>query len=253
MTRLVLHNVSARYEGALALEQASLEAEAGRVVAMVGPNGAGKSTLLRLAGGLLIPETGSVALDGQPLATLSDRARARRIAYLAADQAVAWSLQVERLVALGRATFLQPLRRLSERDTDAITQAMRTADIAHLADRRVDTLSSGERARAQLARVLATRADVVLLDEPIAALDPRHQLRVMDIVRAIAKQGALVIMAIHALDLAVRYADEIVVMADGHIRASGPAGTSLSPDLLAEVFGICIDGGLQPNSARLID
>lgn len=253
MTRLEMRDVSARYEGALVLDQASLEATAGNVVALVGPNGAGKSTLLRLAGGLLAPDAGTVELDGQAIDTLSDRMRARRIAYLAADQAIAWSLQVDRLVALGRAPYLQPLRQLSRSDKDAIAQAMQTADITHLAERRVDTLSSGERARAQLARVLATRADVVLLDEPIAALDPRHQIRVMDIVRAVARQGKLVIMAIHALDLAVRYADEIVVMADGHIRANGPAGTSLSPDLLAEVFGICIDGGLQPNSARLID
>jgi len=253
MTRLELSGVDAQYEGSPVLREASLLAEAGQVVALVGPNGAGKSTLLRCACGLLTPTAGQVRLDGEMISVLSDRERARRIAYLAADPSVAWSLEVERLVALGRAPFLQPLRQLSEADTTSVDRAMEAADIIHLKGRRVDTLSSGERARVHLARVLATDADLILLDEPIAALDPRHQLRVMEIVRASASKGAIVILAIHALDLAVRYADQIVVMDDGRIRAQGRANEALSAQLLAEVFGILVDGGLKPNPAQLID
>lgn len=253
MSQLELSGLSARYDDAPVLHEASLSAGAGQVVALVGPNGAGKSTLLRCAGGLLAPSRGQALLDGQAITALADRDRARRIAYLAADQSVAWSLEVERLVALGRAPFLQPLRQVSAEDEAAITSAMKAADITHLTGRRVDSLSSGERARVHLARVLATGADLILLDEPIAALDPRHQLRVMEIVRGSARQGAIVIMAIHALDLAVRYADHVVVMDEGRIRAQGRAEEALSAELLAEVFGIAVEGGLKPSAARLID
>ena len=253
MSQLELSGLSARYDGTPVLHQASLSADARHVVALVGPNGAGKSTLLRCAGGLLAPSQGQALLDGQAITTVTDRDRARRIAYLAADQSVAWSLEVERLVALGRGPFLQPLRQMSVEDEAAITSAMEAADITHLTGRRIDSLSSGERARVHLARVLATGADLILLDEPIAALDPRHQLRVMEIVRASARQGAIVIMAIHALDLAVRYADHVVVMDEGRIRAQGSAREALSAELLADVFGIAVEGGLKPSAARLID
>ena len=253
MTMLTLEAVTARYASGGGLTNLSLSGEAGEVIALVGPNGAGKSMLLRIAAGLQAVESGEVRVAGQPLAGFTDRQRARQIAFLAADQNLAWPLQSERLVALGRTPYLQPLRAMGDEDQAAITGAMVRCDVETFASRRVDSLSSGERARVHLARVLATQAPVVLLDEPIAALDLRHQIRVMEIVRQAASQGALVIMAIHALELAARYADRVVVLDEGVMQADGPPAEAFQPDILARVFGVRIEGGLAASSAQLID
>jgi len=253
MTRLTLDDISLNYGDRAALENVSLDLEGGALVALVGPNGAGKSTLLRICGGLLDASRGSIRLDDAPLGEVTLAKRARTIAYLAPDGRSAWPMSVRRIVALGRAPYLKPLRALSDEDETQIDTALARAGIAHLADRSFATLSSGERARVLLARALATQADVLLLDEPTAALDPQHQLAVMGILKAEAERGVLVILAAHALDLVARYSDQVVLLEQGHIIADGPAQDSLSEAHIARVFGVSAPGGIKPTELELSD
>lgn len=244
MTRLDFDRVDFCYGDRLVMRRTQLQLEGAGLVALVGPNGAGKSTLLRLAAGLLRPGRGEVRLDGRPVAAMSDRDRARTIGYLAPDGRAAWPMTVRHLVGLGRAPWRKPLRALSDADEAAIGRAMALTGIASLADRRFDTLSSGERARTLIARTLAGETPLLVLDEPTAALDVRHQLGVMEILREAAGSGTQVLVAVHALDLAARFADRVVVIAPGGIVADGPPEQALSESVVAEVFGVRAPGGI---------
>jgi iron complex transport system ATP-binding protein len=253
MTTLTLDRIELNYGPRQALRDVSLAFPAGQVTALVGPNGAGKSSLLRVCAGLAEPAAGEVRLGQCAIGSLSDVERAKRLAFLPADGRSAWPLVARRIVALGRAPFLKPLRGLSAADEDAIDLALDRAEARHLADRPFNTLSSGERARILIARTLATQADVLLLDEPVAALDLNHQLAVMEIARHQAEQGGLVIMAIHALDLVARFADRVVLIQDGSIQADGSAEDALSEENVRRVFGVVAPGGVKPTPLSLTD
>ncbi len=208
--------------------------EGGALIGVIGPNGAGKSTLARAILGL-VPIAGTVAIDG----TQPARAElARRIAYLPQGQALHWPVSVERLVALGRLPHLGPLSRLSEADRSAIDRAMALADVAHLRDRVATELSGGERARALLARALAVEAPALVVDEPLASLDPGHQIEVMELLRRQADGGTLVIAVLHDLTLAARYCDRLLLLDHGRLVADGSATEVLTEQRLAEVYGI---------------
>ena len=250
MSVISLEAVSLSYGERPALDAVSLEVRPGEVTALAGPNGAGKSSLLRLAAGLIPPRSGAVRLKTEPMAALSPRARARAIAYLPPDGRSAWPITARRLAALGRAPFLKPLRALSAADEAAVDRALERAGATAFADQPVDQLSSGERARVMIARALAGEAEALLLDEPTAALDPRHQLAVMEIARAEAARGAAVLIAAHALDLIAAYADRAVLMQDGGVRADGPPEAVFTPALLEEVFGVTAPGGIAPSPLR---
>jgi len=248
MTGFDLTSVAAGYRDKPVLQDISLSARGGEFIALAGPNGSGKSTLIKVLAGLIAPLAGDVELDGQPLGVIPVRDRSRRIAYMPPEGRAVWPLVVRRAVTLGRMPHLKPLTRLSTRDAEAVEHALERTGAADLADRRLDALSSGERARVMLARVLATEADVLLLDEPTAALDPRHQIAVMDVLRAEAERGALVIVAAHALDLAARWCSRVVLMDSGRIAADGrPAGV-LDEANLKTVFGASPPGGVLPNA-----
>lgn len=251
MTGLYLQQAQCRYDEAIALHPVDLAFETGQLTALVGPNGAGKSSLLRLCAGLADPSPGQVRLGEDGLADLSPHARARRIAFLPADGRSAWPMTVRRIVGLGRTPYLKPLRSFTQADETAIDHALAETETEHLAGRRFDTLSSGERARVLLARVLATRAEVLVLDEPTAALDPKHQLAVMEIAQAAARSGRIVLVAAHALDLVARYSDRVLLMSQGHVIADGSPAESLSEDRVREVFGVEAPGGIEPTGLRL--
>ncbi|WP_203293942.1 ABC transporter ATP-binding protein [Maricaulis parjimensis] len=250
MTTLSLQDLRFGYGERRLIDGLDLDFPAAGLTALVGPNGAGKSTCLKLAAGLLEPATGHVSLDGVHLSTLSPRERARRIGYLPPDGRSAWPMTVEAVVALGRVPWRKPLRQLSPEDQTAIEAAMEQTGVAALADRRVDSLSSGEQARVLIARTLAGEGDVLVLDEPTAALDIHHQLVVMDMLKQAATSGRHVLLAVHALDLAARYADRVIVLANGKVRADGPPGQALSEAVVSEVFGIRAPGGIQPTPLR---
>ena len=203
----------------------------GRVTAVLGPNGAGKSTLVKAAAGLVTPDRGQVRLGGSDVATLEPRARARAIGYLPQDAVVHWNILVSEVVALGR----MPHVASPAEDAAAIARALAETDTAHLAQRPVAELSGGERARVLLARVLAGQPSWLLVDEPLASLDPAHQFDLLDRLRAVAQAGAGVVMVLHDLAHAARIADDVLVLDAGRLVA-----TALTSAVVAEVFGVTV-------------
>lgn len=210
----------------------SLSMMPGELVALVGPNGAGKTSLIQAVCGLLKPDAGRVWLDGADLSTLGPRERAKALAYLPQDGTVAWNLPAIEVVALGSG-FLQ---------TDGAhvhaMAALEEVEAAALADRGVAELSGGERARVLLARVLASEAGMILADEPVAGLDPEGQLLVLERLKARAGAGQTVVASLHDLSLAARFADRVIVMDQGEVRADGSPAGALDTAVLRDVFGL---------------
>jgi iron complex transport system ATP-binding protein len=204
----------------------------GELAAIVGPNGAGKTTLVRALAGLL-PAGGRVIVEGHDRLTALQRAR--RIAYLPQGHAFHWPMAVADVVALGR---LPHGAGFSPADHAAVRSAMERMGVVGFAGRPVTSLSGGERARVALARALAVGAPILLADEPVAALDPRYRLLVMETLRESASEGGSVVVVLHDLALAARYADRIIVMNEGRVVAEGVPRDVLSDELLREVFGV---------------
>jgi iron complex transport system ATP-binding protein len=223
--------VEVRYDTRIAVRCTSVELEPGTLVALVGPNGAGKSTLLRALAGL-VAHTGTVSWRGAPLTRLDARARARTIAYLPQDPPVHWPLAAREVVALGRLPHRAYGAEASAADAAAIAGAMRRTDTLAFAARSVQRLSVGERARVLLARALAVEAPVLLVDEPIAMLDPYHQLDVMRTLRGYAAGGTaeprLAVAVLHDLGLAARFCDRVLLMNDGAVVGDGEPDETLS-------------------------
>ena len=215
-----------------------LDFGAGALVGVIGPNGAGKSTLARALLGLIALSGGSVAIDSTDIAELAPSRIARRIAYLPQGQELHWPLSVERLVGLGRLPHLAPFSRIGAVDQAAIDAAMRETGILPLHDRIANELSGGERARVMLARALATEAAALIVDEPLASLDPGHQIEVMTLLAGRARAGALVIVILHDLAAAARYCDRLVLLHEGKVAGDGKPGEVLSDEALAAVYGI---------------
>lgn len=211
----------------------------GELVALVGPNGAGKSTLLKLAAGLLKPSNGVVALDGRATGDWSATERAARVAWLPQVRPVAWNLRGEDLVALGRyASGAGVYARLDEAGKQAVDRAMERMSAGHLRGRGVNELSGGEVARLHVARILASEAHVLLLDEPAAALDIEHQIGLMDVLSEEVASGRTVLVAVHDLDLAARYCGRMVVLHQGRIVRDAAPAVALGEDVLADVFHV---------------
>jgi iron complex transport system ATP-binding protein len=234
---LVVNGLSADLGGRPVLRDVSFAAPAGKVVGLIGPNGAGKTTLLR-AICQLTPARGEAAWNGQRLDRMAARERATMLAYLPQGQTVHWPLGVRRLVELGRLPRLGALSQPAAVDAAAIDAAMVAADVAHLAERDVLTLSGGERARVLLARALAVEAPVLLADEPTASLDPYHVLEIMRLLRRTAEAGKLVIMVMHELSLVARFCDHVVLINNGRKVAEGAPGQVLTTERLRDVYRI---------------
>lgn len=235
---LTAQHLGVALSGRAVLHDVSLALQPGHLVALVGPNGAGKTTLLRALAGLL-PSSGAIQVGGDALSSLSLRERARRFGYLPQGHVVHWPLDVKDVVALGRYPHgATDPGRLSPDDEAAVLRAMQATDVTGFAARRVTELSGGERSRVALARVLAVEAPIVLADEPTASLDPRYQLDVMTNLRDVADAGVLVILVTHDLGLAARFADTVLVMADGRMVAQAPPAEALSDRIMADVFRV---------------
>lgn len=212
--------------------------EPGQLIGVIGPNGAGKSTLAHAILALIRPDMGRVTIDGADAARIRRADLARSIAYLPQGQALHWPLTVERLVALGRLPHLAPFSRIGAADRAAIDRAMAQADVTGLRDRIATELSGGEQARALLARALAVEASALIADEPLASLDPGHQIEVMSLLKAQAQRGALVIAVLHDLTMAARFCDRLLVIDKGRLLAEGTPREVLTPELLSLVYGV---------------
>ncbi len=238
MVTLSVEGLRARLGSADVLHGIDATIAPGALVGVIGPNGAGKSTLARAMLGLIRPAAGQVTLDGTPVLSLSRAALARRIAYLPQGQTVHWPVTVERLVALGRLPHLAPFSAIADADRDAIDRAIARADILPLRDRVATELSGGERARVLIARALAVEAPALVVDEPLAALDPGHQLQLMDLLKAEAAAGSLVVAVLHDLAMAARYCDRLLLIHQGRLVADGAPADVLTPDILSDCYNI---------------
>lgn len=235
---LAMSEAVARLGGRTVLGDVSLSVQAGEFVAIVGPNGAGKSSVIRAFAGLL-PLSGGVArLGGDDVAALSPRERAARAAYLPQERRIAWNLPAVEVAGLG-APFLA-----ADEAMVRARRALAEVEADHLAGRGVAEMSGGERARVLLARALATGAAALMLDEPIAGLDPEAQLMVLERLRARADAGQAVLASLHDLPLAARFADRVAVLDHGSVAADAVPMAALAPDILQRVFGL---------SARWVD
>jgi iron complex transport system ATP-binding protein len=235
---LRIDNLGVTLSGRTVLDDISATLCPGRVTAILGPNGAGKSTLIKTAAALIRPSAGTVRLGDRDVAALDPRERARAIGYLPQDASVHWNIAAAEIVALGRAPHRSPFAAPGPHDHEAVARAMAATETAHLADRRVNHLSGGERARVLLARVLAGEPDWLLADEPLAGLDPRHQLDILDRLGEVARQGRGVAIVLHDLLHAGRVADDVLLLKEGRVLASGEAAAVLTPENLRTAFEI---------------
>lgn len=248
---LSVEHVSVTLRGQPALRDVTTRFERGRVTALLGPNGAGKSTLLNCLAGLRRPDSGRAQIDGVDVLSLDRRARARRIGLLPQGGEVHWDIDVSALVALGRFPHRGRWGETAA-DVAAVSRAMAATDVSQFAGRLATRLSGGERSRALLARVLAGEPEWLLADEPLASLDPSHQLDVLDRLRDVAAQGAGVILVLHDLSHAARVADEVVLLREGRVVAHGARDEVLVADHLRSTFGIDVHIGAAVGGDRFV-
>jgi len=241
MSLLIANNLSLSLGKKSVVEQMNIHASAGEFVGLIGPNGAGKSSLLRMLAGLIKPNTGEINLAHHNSMASIDKipvkTRARFLSYLAQHETPAWPLSVKNVVALGRSPWSSAATTSAEDET-AINNALAMTDVESLAERPVTELSGGELQRALLARVFAGNPNLILADEPIVALDVYHQLHIMELLQSHAQQGGAVIAALHDLSLASRFCTRLVLMNHGKLVAEGEPVNVLTPQNLAQVYGI---------------
>ena len=236
-----LKRLTIGYPGLTVLRELELRVEPGEVLAVVGPNGVGKSTLVRAASGALRPMAGSVEIGGRRLHELTPAQRARMVSVVPQASNLPPAFTALDVVILGRTPYLGWLGSEGELDRRLAAEAMDRTETLGLAQRRVGELSGGEQQRLLIARALAQGAPVMLLDEPTAHLDLRHQDRVLKLVRRLTnEQGLSVLLALHDLNLVARYADRVALLSDGRVRKIGQPQAVLTPQELAPVYGIQI-------------
>ena len=238
MTELIATDLDYSVKGAGLVRSASFQLAPRDFIAILGPNGAGKTSLIRAALGLEKPTGGSATLKGQETHRISPIERARSIAYLPQVRPLAWPNIVRDVVALGRYSHGATIGRLKAKDREAVDKAIIDCDLSDLADRNADALSGGELARMHCARALAAKAPLLIADEPTAALDPRHQFRILDLIGQYVAQGGGALVVLHDIQLAARYASRLIWMKDGKIVADGSPRDTLTAERLNDVYGI---------------
>lgn len=236
---LEARSITLAYGDRAVVDSLDLTVAAGQITAIVGANGCGKSTLLRALARLLTPRTGSVTLDGAALHRQPAKQVARVLGLLPQNPIAPEGIAVADLVGRGRHPHQRAWSPWSRRDDEAVAAALDATDTTHLADRPVDELSGGQRQRVWIALALAQETDILLLDEPTSFLDVAHQIDVLDLLTDLNhRHGTTIVMVLHDLNLAARYAHQLIAMRDGRIRAAGPANEILTSELVHAVFGL---------------
>ncbi len=227
-----------RYRGAAspALNNVDCQVAGAELVAVVGPNGSGKTTLVRALLGLLPLEAGSVLVDGRPVGTWSRAALARVVGVVGQQEEAVFRLTVRETVMLGRYAHLGPLAAPRQADLDAVTAALQRCDIVELADRPIDSLSGGEWKRVRVARALAQEPRALVLDEPTASLDIRHEMELFELVRQLVNGGIAGLVITHHLNRAGRFADRVLLLDRGAVIANGTPHAVMNRETLSRVF-----------------
>lgn len=238
------HQLSAQaitlaYGDRIVVDDLQLDIAAGKITAIVGANGCGKSTLLRALARLITPREGQVVLDGASLQSRPSKEIARTLGLLPQRPVAPEGIVVADLVGRGRHPHQKMLARWSARDYEAVASALEATGISDLAERSVDELSGGQQQRVWIAMALAQETDILLLDEPTTYLDVAHQIDVLDLLADLNRdRGTTIVMVLHDLNLAARYADELVAVVDGRVHAIGDPADVITADLVRQVFGL---------------
>lgn len=235
---LEARELSMGYAQSLIIDTLNLTIPCGQVSAIVGPNGCGKSTLLAGLARLHKPSSGSVLLDSKAIGSQPSREVARRLALLPQDASAPDGLTVSELIRFGRQPHQSLLRQWSEEDQAIVDAALVAADLVELADRPLESMSGGQRQRAWLAMAIAQTTPLLLLDEPTSALDLGHQIEVFELIRELAAAGKTIVMVVHDLSSACRYADHLIAMHQGRIVASGSPNDIVTPQLVERLYGV---------------
>ena len=237
MSLLKVEGLTVQRGARTVLRDVSFALGGGEFIGLLGPNGAGKSTLIKAMLGLLSAK-GSIAVGGCDLQALTPAERAKLMAYLPQERDVAWDLLTEAIVALGRIPHSRPMQPLGAEDERAIAAAMAQTGVLHLRGRSIAEISGGERNRVLIARALAQNAPLLFADEPVAGLDPAHQIASMALFSALADRGCTVLMTLHELHLAARWCRRILLLDKGSLVADGAPADVLTPERLASVYGV---------------
>lgn len=222
----------------------------GRVTALIGPNGCGKSTVLRVLGRQLRPLAGRATIDGVDVGAMSARSFARKVSFLPQQPVVPEGITVGELIGFGRYPFTGAFAALSDADHRAVAAAAERVGVAELLDEPATSLSGGQRQRAWIAMTVAQGARTLLLDEPTTYLDPAHQLETLELVRGLNGEGRTVVMVLHDMTHAARFADHVIAMSGGRIVAAGDAAAVLTRGLVREVFGVECVMARDPDTGR---
>ena len=246
---LRIESATLGYPGRPVLSGVTLEVRPGEIVALIGPNGAGKSTLVRAASGVLRPSAGRIDVDGEDIANLPFTARAKLVAVVPQAAQMPEEFSVLETVRMGRTAYLGWLGRESRDDEAAVIEAMRRTQIQAFESRRLGELSGGERQLVLVARALAQSSRYLLLDEPTAHLDLRHETAILELVKDLAHRDGLgVLIALHDLNLAARHADRVALLAAGGLRAIGPPLEVLTENALGAAYGVPVNISRDPST-----
>ncbi len=246
MSELIASALTRRVRDTTLIENASFKLSQGELVVLLGPNGSGKTSLIQTSLGLSAPTAGRAILDDHDTRYMSPIKRAKTLAYLPQMRPLAWPGYVYDVVALGRFAHGVTLGKLGSEDAAAVERALTDCDLTALARRQVHTLSGGELARMHCARAFVAQTPLLIADEPTAALDPRHQFRIMDLIAAYVRDGGGALVVLHDVQLAARYASRLIWMQRGCIVADGPPDETLDADRLRQIYGVdaSVDGKL---------
>lgn len=251
---LLLENIWFSYRTGFRIQGLDLEVGKGTLVSILGPNGCGKSTLLRLLSGLLLPEKGNISLHGQPLQSYSTRQLASVLSVIPSENHFEFPFRVREVVEMGRFPRTSRWSRLDARDREAVDRALVQTETIELAERSIAELSSGERQRVLLARALAQQPSVLLLDEPNAHLDVKHQISTFRLLRDLKReQGVTIVAVLHDLAMAAAFSDSVVVMHEGQIRVTGSPHQVIDESMIEEVYGARVRVFHNPSGWPLID
>ena len=251
-TSLSCRGLCVGYGGPEILHDVDLDIEPGKVTALIGPNGCGKSTLLRALGRQQKPTSGEIILDGEPAAALSARAFARQLSFLPQDPTAPDGVTVREVIGYGRYPYTGAFAALRRADHEAVATAAEQAGIAHLLDEPARALSGGQRQRVFIAMTLAQDTPIVLLDEPTTYLDPAHQLAILDLVASLNEAGKTIVMVVHDMAHAARFADRVIAMVDGTILADGESEEIMTAELISRVFNVECLSVTDPKTGRVL-